>query len=149
MGDVEERRIMRHIFYSLILLAGLAMGGISPAQAQQTANPAIQSTINQQFDAFRAGDFGKAFDLASPMIKGIFGTAENFGRMVQNGYPMVYRPDSVRMLELRDVNGKLWQKVMVTDASGATHLLDYEMIQTEGGWQINAVVLLPQPDLAA
>jgi hypothetical protein len=83
------------------------------------------------------------------MIKGIFGTAENFGRMVQNGYPMVYRPDSVRMLELRDVNGKLWQKVMVTDASGATHLLDYEMIQTEGGWQINAVVLLPQPDLAA
>jgi hypothetical protein len=140
---------MRHIFYGLILLVGLVMGAIAPAQAQQAPNPAIQSTINQQFDAFRADDFGKAFDFASPMIKGIFGTAENFGRMVRNGYPMVYRPDTVRMLELRDISGKLWQKVMVTDAGGATHLLDYEMIQTESGWQINAVILLPQPGLGA
>jgi hypothetical protein len=140
---------MRHIFYGLILLVGLVMGAIAPAQAQQAPNPAIQSTINQQFDAFRADDFGKAFDFASPMIKGIFGTAENFGRMVRNGYPMVYRPDTVRMLELRDISGKLWQKVMVTDGSGATHLLDYEMIQTESGWQINAVILLPQPGLGA
>jgi hypothetical protein len=140
---------MRHIFYGLILLAGLVTGAVAPAQAQQSPNPAIQSTINQQFDAFRADDFGKAFDFASPMIKGIFGTAENFGRMVRNGYPMVYRPDTVRMLELRDISGKLWQKVMVTDAGGATHLLDYEMIQTESGWQINAVILLPQPGLGA
>jgi hypothetical protein len=140
---------MRQVFFGLFLLAGLAVSGPKASQAQGAANPAIQSTINQQFDAFRADDFARAFEFASPMIKGIFGSAENFGRMVQNGYPMVYRPDTVRMLELREVYGRLWQRVMVTDSSGATHLLDYEMIQTESGWQINAVVLLPQPGVGA
>ena len=53
------------------------------------------------------------------------------------------------MLELRDVAGNTWQRVMVTDLSGATHLLDYQMIQTDTGWQINAVQLLPKVGVGA
>ena len=130
------------------LIAGLLTAAILalPATAQEAP---IQGTIQSQIDAFRADDFAQAFSFASPTIKGLFGSPENFGMMVKNGYPMVYRPGSVTMLELRDVNGALWQKVMITDEGGRTHVLDYQMIETADGWQINGVQLLPNPGVGA
>ena len=136
---------MRRLFLSLALLCLPALA----APAQEARNPAIETTIQQQFDAFRADDVGTAFSFASPNIKGIFGTPENFGMMVRNGYPMVWRPAEVQFLDLREVAGNLWQRVMVTDQAGRTHLLDYQMVQTDQGWQINAVQLLPQAGVGA
>lgn len=118
----------------------------SPVAAQQDP---VQQTILDQIEAFKADDFATAFTFASPSIKSIFMSPENFGMMVRNGYPMVHRPGSVRMLEQRDVAGRLWQKVMITDQAGRSHILDYQMIETESGWQINAVQLLPEPGVGA
>ncbi|MGL4319281.1 MAG: DUF4864 domain-containing protein [Paracoccaceae bacterium] len=116
----------------------------TPAFADEPRNPAIETTIQSQLNAFIADDFATAFTFASPNIKGIFGTAENFGTMVTQGYPMVHRPANVQMLELRTVAGNLWQRVLITDANGETHLLDYQMIETAEGWQITGVQLLPE-----
>jgi hypothetical protein len=133
------------------LLLSLALSVLSAlsVSAQEARNPAIETTIQQQFDAFRADDVGTAFSFASPTIKRLFGTPENFGMMVRNGYPMVWRPAEVQYLELRKVAGNLWQRVMVTDQAGRTHLLDYQMIKTDDGWQINAVQLLPEVGVGA
>lgn len=109
----------------------------------------IRNTIQSQIDAFLADDFTTAFSFASPTIKGLFGSADRFGQMVQQGYPMVHRPQTVRMLDLREVNGRLWQKVMITDQQGRTHVLDYQMIETPEGWQINGVQLLPDVGVGA
>jgi Domain of unknown function (DUF4864) len=133
---------MRIGLYGLVTAIILAL----PAAAQEEP---IQQTIQNQLNAFQADDFATAFTFASPMIKGIFGSAENFGAMVSQGYPMVYRPSAVKMLELREVAGNLWQRVMITDEAGRTHLLDYQMIETADGWQINAVQLLQAPDIGA
>lgn len=133
------------------ILFALALGIAHPVFAQDapTRSDAVQSIIQNQIAALQADDFARAFTYASPTIKGLFGTAENFGAMVQRGYPMVHRPQSLRMLELREVGGRLWQRVLVTDAAGASHLLDYQMIETAEGWQINAVQLLPQSGVGA
>jgi hypothetical protein len=136
---------MRRLLLSLVLACLPALS----VSAQEARNPAIETTIQQQFDAFRADDVGTAFSFASPSIKGIFVTPENFGMMVRNGYPMVWRPAEVQFLELRMVAGNLWQRVMVTDQAGRTHLLDYQMVQTGQNWQINAVQLLPSVGLGA
>ena len=128
--------------YAVLTAALLAL----PAQAQEAP---IQSTIQSQLDAFQSDDYARAFTFASPMIKGMFGTPDNFGTMVQQGYPMVARHGAVQMLELRTVAGNLWQRVMITDTMGRTHLLDYQMIETTDGWQINAVQLLPAQDVGA
>ena len=136
---------MRRLLLSLVLLVLPALS----APAQEARNPAIETIIQQQFDAFRADDVGTAFSFASPKIQGLFGSPENFGMMVRNSYPMVWRPADVRYLELREVAGNLWQRVMVTDQAGRTHLLDYQMVQTGQGWQINAVQLLPQAGVGA
>ena len=125
------------------LLAGLLA---LPALAQEAP---IQSTIQSQLDAFKAEDFARAFTYASPKIKGIFGSPENFGAMVEQGYPMVAQPSAVQMLELREVAGNLWQRVMITDMQGRTHLLDYQMVETAEGWQINGVQLLPEAGVGA
>ena len=129
---------MRRGLYAVLTVVCLAF----PATAQEQP---IQDTIQSQIDAFIADDFAKAFSYASPNIKGLFGTAENFGAMVTQGYPMVHRPAEVEMQELREVAGNLWQRVRVTDQAGQAHFLDYMMIETPEGWQINAVQLLPAP----
>ncbi len=136
---------MRQLVLSLVLLCLPVLS----AQADEARNPAIETVIQQQFDAFRAEDVGTAFSFASPNIKGMFGTPENFGRMVRNGYPVVWRPAKVQFLDLRKVAGNLWQRVMVTDQAGRTHLLDYQMVETAQGWQINGVQLLPQTGVGA
>lgn len=137
---------MRAFALRLVFLLCAALGLTLPAVAQESA---MQQTILDQLDAFRSDDFDRAFTFASPTIKGIFMTPQNFGAMVTQGYPMVHRPGAVKMLDARDVAGKLWQKVMITDEGGRTHMLDYQMVETPEGWQINAVQLLPEPGVGA
>jgi Domain of unknown function (DUF4864) len=131
---------MRNGLYAVLFAAVLAL----PAVAQEEP---IRNTIQSQIDAFQADDFTRAFTFASPTIKGMFGTPENFGAMVKQGYPMVYRPAQVQMMELREVAGNLWQRVRITDQAGAGWYLDYMMIETAEGWQINAVQIMPAPDV--
>lgn len=133
---------MRNGLFAACLAAVLAL----PALAQDEP---IRKTIQSQIDAFQVDDFSRAFTFASPTIKEMFGTPENFGAMVRNGYPMVYRPAEVQMMELREVAGNLWQRVRITDQAGAGCYLDYMMVETAGGWQINAVQILPAPDVGA
>ncbi len=134
-----------------ILALTLAIALAAPARAEEAVapNPLIQVTIQAQIDAFLREDVTTAFTFASPSIQGIFGSAETFGLMVRQGYPMVWRPEEVRMLELREVAGNLWQRVMVTDQAGKTWLLDYMMVEVGGDWRINAVQLLESAGIGA
>lgn len=136
---------MRTIAMSLLLVVGLWL----PAQGQEAQNPAIEGTIQSQIDAFVADDFERAFGFASNNIRGLFGTSERFGQMVRQGYPMVWRPGEVQYLDLRNIDGRLWQKVMIVDQAGVPHLLDYQMIETPEGWRINAVQILRAPSVGA
>ncbi|MEX0318729.1 MAG: DUF4864 domain-containing protein [Ruegeria sp.] len=133
---------MRHLFLAVFLSLGLAVS----AQAQSDE---IEANIRAQIEAFKADDFATAFTFASPSIRDIFRTPDNFGAMVRNGYPMVWRPAEVEFLELREISGALWQKVRITDAKGAVHVLDYQMINLESGWKINGVQILEAPGVAA
>ncbi len=131
-----------------VLAAGLVWAGAAFGQSAADG-AAISETIQSQMDAFKARDAEAAFEFASPNIKGMFGTAERFGTMVEQGYPMVWNNADVQYLELREVAGRLWQRVMVRDASGGLTMLDYQMIETPEGWQINGVQILQMPDVGA
>lgn len=124
--------------------AFLSFAGAALAQGDE-----IRGVIRSQIDAFLKDDFATAFTFASPGIQGIFVTPENFGAMVRNGYPMVWRPSDVDFGELREVAGRLWQRVIVRDAEGRIHTLDYQMVEGADGWRINGVQLLRAPDVGA
>lgn len=133
---------MRRLAASLLSLV-LLIAAPLPVAAQEAP---IEDTIRSQIDAFLKDDFPTAFAFASPNIQSMFGTAENFGRMVVTGYPMVHRPEAVEMGELRDMGGRLWQRVEITDGAGRVHVLDYQMIETAEGWKINGVEVLRSVD---
>ncbi|MEQ8898498.1 MAG: DUF4864 domain-containing protein [Roseovarius sp.] len=122
---------MRHILAAILMTLALAL----PAKA----NEEIEKVISSQMAAFQADDFETAFTFASPMIKDIFGTPEKFGQMVQQGYPMVWRPSEVDFLSIERRGKDLWQNVMVRDAEGALYILEYQMVPGGTGWLINAV----------
>jgi hypothetical protein len=134
------------------ILAGLILGfAVLRADAQEVLapNPDIEATIAGQFDAFRAGDVAEAWRFASPNIQRLFGSPGNFASMVEQGYPMVWAPGAVDFIDLQSFGGVLVQRVQVLDAQGNAHYLGYQMIQTEGGWKINGVQVLPPPQVAA
>lgn len=120
-----------------------------PSMAQEASRGDIEGVIQNQIDAFLRDDFDTAFTYASPNIKRLFGTSDRFGMMVREGYPMVWRPSDVQYLDLETIDGRLWQKVMITDAAGAVHVLGYQMIETADGWQINGVQVLQAPQVGA
>lgn len=126
---------MRRVLLAVAVVAGLAGAGV----AQDAEAPAIQGVIQNQMDAFLKENSAEAFNFASPMIQGIFGSPGNFGAMVRNSYPMIWKPSSVQYLGLRKENGLLLQRVLVKDASGAIFLFDYEMVPQPDGWRINGV----------
>jgi hypothetical protein len=127
----------------------ICMGLLFAASRSEAQEQPIQSTITAQIEAFRAGDFDRAFTFASPTIHGIFGTSANFGGMVTTGYPMVVNPAQVEMMDLRTVGGALWQRVRITDQKGQAYLLDYQMVEGPDGWLINAVQLQKAADVGA
>ena len=126
----------------LALTLSLSLGTAAYAQD----NP-IATTITDQIAALQADDFDTAFSYASPNIKRLFGTPERFGQMVRDGYPMVHRPAEVTMLDQSQMDGRTLQRVMIRDQSGRVHMLAYQMIETDQGWQINGVQLLRAPEI--
>ncbi|SIN75566.1 DUF4864 domain-containing protein [Vannielia litorea] len=133
---------MRFIVLSLALLLAV------PAAKAQEANT-IPDVIGRQLEAFEADDFARAFTFASPMIKGLFGTPENFGAMVRQGYPMVHRPEGVTFGAQRVEGESIYQTVTIRDAQGRYHALEYEMIPDgAAGWLIDGVSFIPAPDVS-
>lgn len=129
-----------------LLLAAALAALAAPVLGQQDA---IRGVIDGQIDAFRADDFATAFTFAAPGIQGMFGTPDNFGRMVRQGYPMVWRPETVEYLGAREVGPGWRQEVLVTDGDGRLHKLAYTMIETASGWKIAGVEILAAPEVGA
>ena len=136
------RMVFAGVFASMLALMAHAQEVLAP-------NPEIEAVIGGQFDAFLAEDVATAWQFASPNIQRIFRDAQNFGRMVEQGYPMVWAPAEVDFIDLQSFGGILVQRVQVIDQAGNAHYLGYQMIETENGWKINGVQILPPPQVAA
>lgn len=143
LGPTSLQEVPTMLRFAILLSAFVA---IAPPALR--ADP-VQSVITRQLSAFGADDFDTAFTFASPMIQRLFGTSERFGEMVRNGYPMVHRAQDVTMLDQRRIDGRLVQRLLIRDMAGRAHLLDYEMIETPEGWQINGVRILRAPEAGA
>lgn len=108
----------------------------------------LSDVISQQLDAFAARDVGQAFSFASPMIQGTFGTPENFGAMVAQGFPMIWTPVDPRFGDRRALGPRTYQRVLLKDGDGVIRVMEYEMIQMNDAWLINGVREVPAQELA-
>lgn len=103
---------------------------------------AIRAIIERQLAAFQRDDGVTAFGFASPTIRAIFGTPENFMSMVRGGYAPVYRPREVEFQDLADIDGVPTQRVLLVGPDGKVVVAHYLMQrQPDGTWRINGCVL--------
>ena len=108
----------------------------------------VHAAINAQLQAFLEDDLGRAFTFASSSIRAMFGTAQNFGQMVQRSYPMVWRPAGVTFFAHKETSQGRTQDVQIFDAAGTAHYLRYYVTQTPSGWKISGVQLLDIADIS-
>lgn len=134
---------MKRLFITLVAASLL---GAPSVHAQDGP---IEGVIASQLDAFKADDFVTAYGFASPMIQRLFGSPERFGQMVRQGYPMVHRPADIRYLDATRSASGVTQRIMVRDTDGVFHVLEYQMIEVDGSWQINGVRLVEAPQVGA
>lgn len=127
-----------------LLIAAAFWAGTASAQ-----DSTIEDVISNQLQAFVDRDVEEAWQYASPMIKGIFETPDNFGMMVRNGYPMVWDNSDVQFLDQTEIPNGMRQEVQIQGPEGLFFILDYQMVQTSEGWQINAVRVIPAPDIVS
>jgi hypothetical protein len=120
----------------LLLFRPAAADGLDGLGAADRA--AIRSVVQQQLDAFQRDDGPAAFAFASPGIRAMFGTAENFLTMVRTGYAPVYRPREVEFQGLVDEGGRPTERVLLVGPDGEVVVAYYHMErQPDGTWRIN------------
>lgn len=140
------------LFLAAFTITPLAL----PAAAQEVQRPApadqraMIGTIQAQLDAFRTDNGARAFSYATPQLRALFRTPENFMAMVRGGYQPVYRPQSVEFLDARIVQGRIGQAVRFVGSDGRAVIAIYTMEQQpDGSWRIAAVQLIPAPDMTS
>jgi len=140
-------RALPKIIAILALMLGIVLAPIwapgGAARAGGDERAAIVSVIENQLDAFQRDDARAAFDYASPGIRAMFESPENFLAMVAESYAPVYRPRSVRFLDLVDEAGQRVQRVLFTGPDGTPVIALYTMRRMkDGSWRIAGCVLL-------
>ena len=131
--------------FRMLVLLGVLVSLVSGAQAQDVSDAdrtAIRDIIQSQVDAFRHDDGDAAFALASPSIRGMFGSSDIFMDMVRQGYQPVYRPKEFDFAEIVTLDGQVTQKVHVVGPDGRPVTAFYPMTQLpDGSWRINGCYL--------
>ena len=146
-GYAQNRLLMAAMGLGLLVLAAiaLAMGARADESGlvSKADRSAIQSVISGQADAFRADDGAAAFGYASPSIRAMFGTPENFMRMVRQGYRPVYRPRVFEFQDIVEFQGVPAQRVFVIGPDGVPRIAVYLMeLQSDGSWRIDGCLLI-------
>ncbi len=130
-------RTLCALLLALAPLFAQAQAAVSPADAR-----AVREVIEAQLDAFAKDDGPRAFSLATPGIREIFGTADKFMEMVRTSYPVVYRPKSVLFETPVAADGLVFQPVRMTDDEGHGWMALYPMQkQSDGKWRTNGCQL--------
>ena len=135
---------------ALAMLVAMVICGLHALQAQAHAagfSPAdeksVRAVIEGQLAALAKDDATKAFSYAAPNVRKAIGTASRFLSMVQNDYPVVYRPASVAFLKPQADGDEVVQRVQMQDASGNAWLAIYTLQRQKGKlWLITGCVVV-------
>ncbi|MGF1444993.1 MAG: DUF4864 domain-containing protein [Pikeienuella sp.] len=141
-----QTSLLAALMLGLFALATLAP---QPLRADGAADAAIEQVIADQIAAFQRDDMAAAFAHAAPGIQSKFGSPENFGRMVRQGYPMIYRPSRVEWRGLTRHGSGYRKTVLFEDGVGALFEADYIMALEDGAWRIRGVFLRKLPGMTS
>ena len=131
---------------SPIAAAVMAVTAAMPALAQEGD---AQAVIDSQIKAFRSGAHDQAFSYATPGLRSMFGSTDNFTAMVKRGYMPIYGAREWRFGRVKSDGSKLLQEVLLTGPEGRSWVALYTMVRGEdGAWKIGGVRIVPGSELS-
>lgn len=120
----------------LVSLGWLPTAGAATALSAADEK-SVRSVIQAQLAAFAKDDAAAAFSYAAPNVRKAFGSPAVFLKLVQNDYPVVYRPASVAFLKPEGQANDAIQRVQMEDANGDSWLATYTLQrQKNKSWRI-------------
>lgn len=129
-----------------LTVALMALALLTPAHAAPLSvadEKAVRAVVEGQLAALAKDDANKAFSYAAPNVREAVGTAARFMAMVQNDYPVVYRPASVAFLKAETKGDQVIQRVQMLDAGGDSWLAVYSLQrQKDRSWRITGCALV-------
>jgi len=129
-----------------LIVALMASQSYRPAQAEENAPKAVRAVIEAQMAAFQRNDGDAAYAFASPDVRKIFASPENFLRMVRAQYLPVYRPRMVKFREWHLQDGEFSQKLLIVGPRQRAYIAVYTLRRHENDrWLITGVFLAPAP----
>ena len=143
-------RLRARALSALTMLAAVGVFGIhallpTAHAASFTAadEKSVRAVVEAQLAALAKDDAVKAFSYAAPNVRKAVGTASRFLSMVQNDYPVVYRPASVAFLKPESDGDEVVQRVQMQDASGNAWLAIYSLQRQKGNlWRITGCAVI-------
>ena len=100
----------------------------------------VKEIISSQLMAFKEKNIEKAYSFAAPNIKSQFLNAENFGLMVKNGYPVIWRPKNYRFVKFSSNGTRSIQRVLFRSYTDAILTYDYLLEKFSNEWRISGVI---------
>jgi hypothetical protein len=135
----------------LPLVACLVFFFVTPANVQpfQLSTAAVRrqvvGVVESQFNAFRDGDYARAYAFAASGIQQQF-TVAAFERMVKDGFPVIAYWRAVSFGEVEDNGRAAGVAVSVQGRGGRTRRFRYLLLREGNEWRISGVVEInPSP----
>lgn len=138
-GRIAERfGLLVALCASLWTVPAVAADRLLPAERR-----AIEQTIRKQLDAFGRDDADVAFGFATPDIRRMFGSSDNFLEMVRDHYEPVYRAGGVQFGRLELVDRQWVQTVRIVDQEGRVWRALFTMKrQPDKSWKVGGCQLV-------
>ena len=131
----------------VVALGVLTMVWAHPASAQPYDES--RGVIERQLEAFEQNAWEEAYSFAAPGIQRMFPTVDSFGKMVREGYPMVWKRESTEFLGAEAVDGKMVHRLRLVGADGRAYIAVYVMQQVGDEWLVAAVYIEQEQGLSA
>ena len=116
------------------------LNAIASEQTDKNVEETVKKVITSQLMAFKERNVEKAFAFAAPNIKRQFLNAENFGLMVKNGYPVIWRPKNYQFVKFSSNGTRSIQRVLFRSTNDALLTYDYLLEKFSNEWRIAGVI---------
>lgn len=137
-GNCREMNMSHLMRVLAAAFVGLALLG--PASAQEPAGAdEARAIVQSQLNAFQNEAVDEAYGFAAPNIRRMFPTPEVFGRMVREGYPMVWNPADTEFLQAFPRGAMIVQRLRIVDQKGVPYIAEYALMKVDGEWRIAGV----------
>ena len=118
-----------------VLAGGIGFGGAKPADESQV----IRAVISELVEAVRAGDGAAADRLVSRHARRGSGGPGCFARVAQTAHPALVSGGALRFAGMSEAGRQRLQSALITDAAGALHFVDCQLVRDAERWVVNAI----------